>query len=66
MRLRASRSSHCKPTGPYNRSMLAGAQVREALLAIHLNGERVNLDHGYPLRWIVPNRPGVHRPLEDP
>ena len=30
-----------------------------ALLATHLNGERLNLDHGYPLRLISPNRPGV-------
>jgi DMSO/TMAO reductase YedYZ molybdopterin-dependent catalytic subunit len=33
--------------------------VSAALLATHLNGERLNLDHGYPLRLISPNRPGV-------
>ena len=30
-----------------------------ALLATHLNGQRLDLDHGYPLRLIAPNRPGV-------
>ena len=30
-----------------------------ALLAIRLNGEPLALDHGYPARIIVPNRPGV-------
>ena len=48
-----------QPDGPYNHSMLLGPQVGAALLATHLNGERLNLDHGYPLRLIAPNRPGV-------
>jgi DMSO/TMAO reductase YedYZ molybdopterin-dependent catalytic subunit len=48
-----------QPHGPYNHSTLAGPQVSAALLATHLNGERLNLDHGYPLRLISPNRPGV-------
>ena len=48
-----------QPTGPYNHSVLLGPQVAAALLATHLNGERLNLDHGYPLRLIAPNRPGV-------
>jgi DMSO/TMAO reductase YedYZ molybdopterin-dependent catalytic subunit len=43
----------------YNHSDLAGPQLRHALLATHLNGERLNVDHGYPLRLIAPNRPGV-------
>jgi hypothetical protein len=43
----------------YNHSEMFGPQVRKALLATHLNGERLNLDHGYPLRLIAPNRPGV-------
>lgn len=29
------------------------------LLALELNGEPLNLDHGYPCRIIAPNRPGV-------
>jgi hypothetical protein len=35
--------------------------VRDAdtLLALEINGEVLNRDHGYPLRLIAPNRPGV-------
>ncbi|MCX6401623.1 MAG: molybdopterin-dependent oxidoreductase [Propionibacteriales bacterium] len=29
------------------------------LLALELNGERLSLDHGFPVRLIAPNRPGV-------
>ena len=43
----------------FNQSMITGPQLDRALLATHLNGERLNLDHGYPLRLIAPNRPGV-------
>jgi DMSO/TMAO reductase YedYZ molybdopterin-dependent catalytic subunit len=43
----------------YNHSEMFGPQLAKALLATHLNGERLNLDHGYPLRLISPNRPGV-------
>ena len=46
-------------TGLYGDSVLEGPQVSAALLATHLNGERLNLDHGYPLRLIAPNRSGV-------
>ncbi|OLE23449.1 MAG: molybdopterin-binding protein [Catenulispora sp. 13_1_20CM_3_70_7] len=35
------------------------ARDATALLALHLNGEPLTLDHGYPARVIVPNRPGV-------
>jgi DMSO/TMAO reductase YedYZ molybdopterin-dependent catalytic subunit len=45
--------------GLYGTSVVVGPQVSAALLATHLNGERLNLDHGYPLRLISPNRPGV-------
>ena len=48
-----------QPSGPYARSALEGPQVAEALLATHLNGERLDIDHGYPLRLIAPNRAGV-------
>ncbi|MET0839212.1 MAG: molybdopterin-dependent oxidoreductase [Marmoricola sp.] len=48
-----------QPHGPYNHSTLEGPQVAAALLATHLNEARLNLDHGYPLRLISPNRPGV-------
>ncbi len=43
----------------YNHSSIAGPQVAHALLATHLNGDRLDLDHGYPLRLIAPNRAGV-------
>jgi DMSO/TMAO reductase YedYZ molybdopterin-dependent catalytic subunit len=29
------------------------------LLATGLNGDELDLDHGYPARLIAPNRPGV-------
>ncbi len=32
---------------------------RDTLLALELNGEVLHLDHGYPVRLIAPNRPGV-------
>jgi DMSO/TMAO reductase YedYZ molybdopterin-dependent catalytic subunit len=46
-------------TGGFNESFLEGPQVSVALLATHVNGQRLNLDHGYPLRLIAPNRAGV-------
>ena len=48
-----------QPGGAFNRSVVFGPQVSHALLATHLNGERVNIDHGYPLRLIAPHRAGV-------
>jgi Oxidoreductase molybdopterin binding domain len=45
--------------GSYHDSYVQGPQVSAALLATHLNGERLVLDHGYPLRLIAPNRAGV-------
>jgi DMSO/TMAO reductase YedYZ molybdopterin-dependent catalytic subunit len=48
-----------QPDGPYRHSTLDGPQVEEALLATHLNGERLDIEHGYPLRLISPNRAGV-------
>jgi DMSO/TMAO reductase YedYZ molybdopterin-dependent catalytic subunit len=47
-----------EPEG-FNHSFLEGPQLATALLATHLNGERIDLDHGYPLRLIAPNRAGV-------
>ncbi len=43
----------------FNASFVEGPQLSAALLATHLNGQRLDLDHGYPLRLIAPNRPGV-------
>jgi hypothetical protein len=37
-------------------SQISAARLAQALLATHLNGERLALDHGYPLRLIAPNR----------
>lgn len=50
-------------SGRYNRSELNRFETydRDTLLATHLNGEELHLDHGYPLRLIAPNRPGVHQ-----
>lgn len=45
--------------GSYTNSVVRGPQVSHALLATHLNGQRLDIDHGYPLRLISPNRPGV-------
>lgn len=45
--------------GIFTASQIGGPQLGRALLATHLNGERLDLDHGYPLRLIAPNRAGV-------
>jgi len=43
-------------TSELNRSQAAD---RDTLLALRVNGEPLHLDHGFPLRLIGPNRPGV-------
>jgi DMSO/TMAO reductase YedYZ molybdopterin-dependent catalytic subunit len=48
-----------EPIGSYNVSYVDGPQVAHALLATHLNGERIDVDHGYPLRLVAPDRAGV-------
>lgn len=47
--------------GLYRASVLSPPHSRDplTLLALRLNGEELNLDHGYPCRLIAPNRPGV-------
>lgn len=45
--------------GSYGTSTITGPQLIHALLATHLNGERLDLDHGYPVRLIAPDRAGV-------
>lgn len=47
--------------GRYRASELNHLQVRDAdtMLAVALNGARLDLDHGYPCRLIGPNRAGV-------
>jgi DMSO/TMAO reductase YedYZ molybdopterin-dependent catalytic subunit len=50
-----------QPSGRYRASTLHGNQVADpgTLFALELNGEPLHLDHGYPVRLIGPNRPGV-------
>jgi DMSO/TMAO reductase YedYZ molybdopterin-dependent catalytic subunit len=50
-----------QPKGLYRRSELSAkhASDAETLLALEVNGEPLHIDHGYPLRLIGPNRPGV-------
>jgi hypothetical protein len=47
--------------GLYAQSVLNHFEVndRDTMLAVAVNGERLDLDHGYPCRLIAPNRPGV-------
>lgn len=45
--------------GAYASSIVHGPQLKSAILATHLNGVRIPLDHGYPVRLIAPNRAGV-------
>jgi DMSO/TMAO reductase YedYZ molybdopterin-dependent catalytic subunit len=47
--------------GRYRASEVAGRQLRDAdtLLAFAIDGEPLHLDHGFPVRLIGPNRPGV-------
>lgn len=50
-------------SGRYNRSELNRFETydRDTLLATHVNGDELHPDHGYPLRLMAPNRPGVHQ-----
>jgi DMSO/TMAO reductase YedYZ molybdopterin-dependent catalytic subunit len=47
--------------GAYRSSKLEGSQAADpdALLAVELAGEPLHIDHGFPVRLIAPNRPGV-------
>lgn len=45
--------------GGYGTSTIRGSQLRHALLATYLNGSRITVDHGYPVRLIAPDRAGV-------
>ncbi|HEY6531388.1 MAG TPA: molybdopterin-dependent oxidoreductase [Acidimicrobiales bacterium] len=47
--------------GLYGQSILAGSQVwaHDTLLALTLDGEDLHIDHGFPVRLIAGNRPGV-------
>jgi hypothetical protein len=50
-----------EPRGRYRLSVLNPDHAGDAdtLLALEVNGETLALDHGYPVRLIGPNRPGV-------
>ncbi|MBJ7462986.1 MAG: molybdopterin-dependent oxidoreductase [Mycolicibacterium sp.] len=50
-----------EPPGPYSRTVLPARHARDSqtLIALQVNGETLNLDHGFPCRLIAPSRPGV-------
>ncbi len=50
-----------EPPGPYSRTVLPARHARDGktLIALKLNGQTLDLDHGYPCRLIAPTRPGV-------
>lgn len=47
--------------GPYSAARVGNAHARhpDTLLAFQVNGAPLHLDHGFPLRLIAPNNPGV-------
>ncbi len=50
-----------EPHGAYRESILPAAFAAhpDTLLALELNGYRLTRDHGFPVRLIAPDRPGV-------
>jgi DMSO/TMAO reductase YedYZ molybdopterin-dependent catalytic subunit len=56
-------SSIQRSSAPYSSSELDAAQIDdpETLLALAIGGEPLHIDHGYPVRLIGPNRPGVQQ-----
>jgi DMSO/TMAO reductase YedYZ molybdopterin-dependent catalytic subunit len=50
-----------QPRGRYRRSRLEPdhAADPDTILALRLDGEPLHIDHGYPVRLLGPNRPGV-------
>jgi DMSO/TMAO reductase YedYZ molybdopterin-dependent catalytic subunit len=50
-----------QPSGRYRTSYINGEQAadRDTLFAVELDGQPLHIDHGYPVRLIGPNRPGV-------
>lgn len=57
----AVRVSSLERAGLYGVSVLPGEHTADdlTLLALELNGDVLDLDHGFPCRIIAPNRPGV-------
>ena len=58
---RPTRVASLQASGRYRSSIVTSGHSRDdlTLLALGLNGEQLHADHGYPLRLIAPNRPGV-------
>ncbi len=58
---RAVRVESLQQHRSYRNSIVDADQVADpdTLLALRVNGEPLALDHGYPIRLIGPNRPGV-------
>jgi DMSO/TMAO reductase YedYZ molybdopterin-dependent catalytic subunit len=50
-----------QPSGRYRTAYINGDQAadRDTLLAVELDGQPLHIDHGFPVRLIGPNRPGV-------
>lgn len=50
-----------QPSGRYRAAGLDADQVSDpdTLLAVDLDGEPLHIDHGFPVRLVGPNRPGV-------
>jgi len=50
-----------EPQGVYRTSTLNAGQAadRDTLLATHIDGQPLAIDHGFPCRLVAPNRPGV-------
>jgi DMSO/TMAO reductase YedYZ molybdopterin-dependent catalytic subunit len=50
-----------QPTGRYRAAYINGDQAADpdTLLAVELYGQSLHIDHGFPVRLIGPNRPGV-------
>lgn len=48
-------------TAPYSSAEVSSQHLADpdTLLALRLNGEPLHMDHGFPVRLIGPNRPGV-------
>ena len=55
------RVTSLEPEGAYRTMAMPNAYVQDerTLVALELNGETLDLDHGYPARIIAPGRPGV-------
>ncbi len=60
-RERTIRIESLEPRGAYRTSTLNPGQADDpdTMLATHLDGQQLGLDHGFPCRLIAPNRAGV-------